>query len=455
MVGLDLIIEPGERVLLLGASGAGKSTLLAGLAGLLADQASGETSGTLELDGVDAAAARHRAGLLLQDPDTQLVMGRVGDDVAFGPENHAVPEAGIWPRVAETLALVEFPYDLHHLTSALSGGEKQRLALAGVLAMRPGLLLLDEPTAHLDPAAASAMVAGVGRVLDRTGATLLVVEHRVDLWAPLVDRVVVLAAGGGVLADGRPAAVFTVLAERLRAAGVWLPGMTVAKCPAVAGPGDVVVRADGVGLTYRGAPGPALWPTSMVVRTGQAVAVTGASGSGKSTLARLLAGLDRPTAGAVRADGPQPLHTWRARALAGLVGTVFQQPEHQFVTRTVRAELLLGPQRLGWPAARTAARVDELLARLRLTRLAAANPFTLSGGEKRRLSVATALSAAPALLVLDEPTFGQDAATWTQLLELLVQVRAAGTGIVLVSHDTTLVDAVADVRHVMAGGRLA
>ncbi|MDQ6937480.1 MAG: energy-coupling factor ABC transporter ATP-binding protein, partial [Actinomycetota bacterium] len=152
--GLDLRIEAGERVLLLGASGSGKSTLVSGLAGLLHGQDSGESVGRLTVDGDAPHAARHRTGLVLQDPETQVVMNRAGDDVAFGPENHGVERAEIWRRVDECLAVVGFAYGRDRATSALSGGEKQRLALAGVLANRPGLLLLDEPTANLDPAGA-------------------------------------------------------------------------------------------------------------------------------------------------------------------------------------------------------------------------------------------------------------------------------------------------------------
>ena len=150
---VDLRVAHGERVLLLGPSGAGKSTLLAALAGLLPED-SGESAGEVEIDGLDPRKARERVGILFQDPQTQLVMARSGDDVAFGPENHGVPAEAIWPRVSDALDRVGFRYPLTRQTAALSGGEAQRLALAGVLALRPGLLLLDEPTANLDPAGA-------------------------------------------------------------------------------------------------------------------------------------------------------------------------------------------------------------------------------------------------------------------------------------------------------------
>lgn len=452
---LDLTIDPGERVLLLGASGAGKSTLLAGIAGILSGQDSGESAGTLDVDGVPAHQARHRSGLLLQDPDSQLVLPRAGDEVAFGPENYAVAPDEIWRRVDEALSTVGFPYGRDRLTQALSGGEKQRLALAGVLAVRPGLLLLDEPTANLDPAGGALVRAAVVRALEATGATLVLVEHRVAEWRPTVGRVVVLAADGGLLADGAPDAVFTAYGASLRRAGVWVPGDPPSRPVEARGAGPELVRARAVSYTYRGAPAPSLHAADLTVAQGEAVAVVGANGSGKSTLATLVAGLAKPTSGrVVGSDDPAPLHARRARSLARLVGTVFQEPEHQFLARTVRDELLFAPRRLGWDDARSAARADELLERLRLTRLARANPFTLSGGEKRRLSVATALSAAPPLLVLDEPTFGQDAATWRELLGLLAAVRDEGSGLFLVSHDAEFVAALAGRTLTMADGFL-
>ncbi|MBC7551296.1 MAG: ABC transporter ATP-binding protein, partial [Cellulomonas sp.] len=231
--GVDLEVAPGERVLLLGPSGAGKSTLLAAAAGLL-DDGAGEGAGELRIGGLDARLARltqqqpgvSRTGLLLQDPDAQTVLARCGDDVAFGLENHALPAERIWPRVDAALGAVGFAYGRAHPTSALSGGERQRLALAGVVAMRPGLLMLDEPTAMIDPDGARQLVRAVGAVLGpevdaepgalsfgaatagaapgSAPATLIVVEHRVEQWLPLVTRIVVLEPGGGVIPDGPP-----------------------------------------------------------------------------------------------------------------------------------------------------------------------------------------------------------------------------------------------------------
>ncbi|HEX8629545.1 MAG TPA: ABC transporter ATP-binding protein, partial [Catenuloplanes sp.] len=180
---VDLHIAAGERVLLLGGSGAGKSTLLAAIAGLLPDD-SGQSEGGIEVDGLDPRKARERVGFVFQDPQTQLVMARSGDDVAFGLENRGVPVEDIWPRVDDALHRVGFPYGRDRPTGARSGGQQQRLALAGVLAMRPGLLLLDEPTANLDPDGAELVRAALRRAVDRD-TTLVLVEHRVAEAVPL------------------------------------------------------------------------------------------------------------------------------------------------------------------------------------------------------------------------------------------------------------------------------
>jgi len=487
--GLDLDIRPGERVLLLGPSGAGKSTLLHALAGVLGDSDAGahhegtpdaedsDETGTLLIDGAPPRARRGRAGLMQQDPETQVVLSRVGDDVAFGAENLAVPRADIWTRVGEALddvGLAHLPLD--HPTSALSGGQKQRLALAGILAMRPGLLLLDEPTANLDPAGVLEVRDAVGRCLDKTGATLVVVEHRVGVWKDLVDRIVVLQPGSAtdsaVLLNGPPDQVLAQARDMLVAAGVWVPGYVPAtrtrtaaagaggaagaRGPAgapgaVPAAGNLLLAAEDLAVSRerprrRGfkaiPPAPVQSGVTAQVRAGQALTITGPNGSGKSTFALTLAGLLQPVAGRVSATvnlsegaGIDP-YKWKAEQLISRIGTVFQEPEHQFVTGRVLDELMFGPRHLGHGEER----VDELLERLRLTKLVDANPYTLSGGEKRRLSVATVLAAHPRVLILDEPTFGQDANTWAELASFLSELLDAGTAVVSVTHDQEFSD---------------
>ena len=450
MRGLDLVIEPGERVLLLGESGAGKSTLVHALAGVLGGD-EGEHEGRLTVGGLAPEASRGRSSLVLQDPDSQVILARVGDDVAFGCENLGVARDETWIRVREALDTVGLDVALDRSTSALSGGQKQRLALAGVLAMRPGLLLLDEPTANLDPPGVEEVRDAVARVLAATGATLVVIEHRVRVWRDLVDRIVVLGAGEGVIADGRPEQVLRERGEALAARGVWVPEFPPAR----------PVRRE------RPAPQPLLLATDLTVgrggaavqrhldlsvSSGRTLAITGPNGSGKSTLGHTLAGLLKPVSGTLEATPALaaglariPIN-WRSRDLLTRLGTVFQDPEHQFLAATVRAELEIGPRALKLPTPEIATRVDELLERLRLSHLAEANPFTLSGGEKRRLSVATALATRPRLLALDEPTFGQDSRTWSELVALLAGLTDDGTAVIAMTHDADFADALADDR---------
>ncbi len=474
--GLDLVIEPGERVLLLGASGAGKSTLAHAFAGVLGGAEEGEQEGVLTVDGVEPERIRGRVGMLMQDPDSQLVLARVGDDVAFGCENLGVPRADIWPRVDEALAAVGLDLPLDHSTSELSGGQKQRVALAGVLAMQPGVVLLDEPTANLDPAGVLDVRDAVAALVRSSNATFVVIEHRVDIWLDVVDRVVVLAPGGGVLADGDPGEVLRERGAELARGGVWVPGHDPleGRLPRPAHkegahqgvPADVVLT--GRELAVARVPGvPVASHLDVEVTAGVALALTGPNGAGKTTLALTLAGLIAPDDGqlAGSADLTQgtavrraargilarsPLLTeaspfvWRSRDLLTRIGTVFQDPEHQFVSGTVRGELEVGLRVLKLPEAEIAARVTETAGRLRLDHLLMTNPYTLSGGEKRRLSVASVLVARPRILVLDEPTFGQDSRTWAELVLLLGEQLERGTAAVVVTHDRAFIDALAD-----------
>ncbi|WP_270239334.1 ABC transporter ATP-binding protein [Kocuria marina] len=548
LVDLDLVIEPGERVLLLGPSGAGKSTLLQALAGVDQDPDGRSASGGLSVAGLDPRDARGTVGFMHQDPETQVVLSRVGDDVAFGLENLAVPRERIWPRVREALARTGLELPLDHPTTALSGGQKQRLALAGTLAMRPRLLLLDEPTASVDHEGAQQLCRAVADAVREDGTTLMVVEHRVALWEPVVDRVIVLGDDGRVAFDGPAQQTLQDARELLQHQGTWVPGwvprtrtpvhasngmdpaarrttstteprgITLPAAPTENAPAASSVRAPDVaesaqdtggsttvpapiarGTTLLGArdlavsrsqpgrralarrrrraltawrrgetypepdvrPGaaPAAENITVDVRAGHALAVTGVNGAGKSTLALTLAGLLLPVRGTVRAtdalatDAPADPSLWDGAELVSRVGTVFQHPEHQFLRPTVREELAFGPRqrrrRAGRRAARATdvmadaddARVAELLRRLRLEELAEANPFTLSGGQKRRLSVGTVLAASPRVLILDEPTFGQDARTWKELVDLLVEELDGGTAVVVVTHDRDLVAA--------------
>jgi energy-coupling factor transport system ATP-binding protein len=401
------------------------------------DPDAGEEVGTASIDGHPPHGARARTAIVFQDPDSQLVMTRAGDDVAFGLENAGTPPERIWPAVDRALAAVGFPFDRDRATAALSGGQKQRLVLAGTLAGRPGLLLLDEPTAQLDPAGAALVHDAVTRAVADRRTTLLVVDHDAERWLPLVDRVVELLPDGGTREHGRG----------------WTPAPLRMPPRKTHAAGGLLLAADAAGYTHRGSNTPALPPTDVALHAGRTLAVTGPNGAGKSTLALLLAGLRGPTTGSVTATPAltaglrrpgRPPHRWPADELVRRIGTVFQHPEHQFLTGRVRDELALGPLRAGSGDAAAHALADQLLERLGLAVLAEANPFTLSGGQQRRLSVATALATRPSVVVLDEPTFGQDRDTWAELVALLAEQQDEGRALVLVTHDVAVVAALAD-----------
>ena len=447
---VDLDIAPGERVLVLGPSGSGKSTLMGGLAGLLGGAEEGEATGTLTVDGIAPAEARGRVGLLMQDPEAQVVLARVGDDVAFGMENLGVAREEIWPCVENSLEAVGLSVPLDHSTTELSGGQKQRLALASILAMGPGLLLLDEPTANLDPSGVAEVRAAVEKVVERTGATVVVVEHRVDVWASLVDRVIVVA-DGAIAADGPLDEVLAQQGDAMRERGIWLPGDDVAAevgpAPEVAPASSeaaLIARVADLTIGYA-ADAPVRSGIDLTIERGVSTCIVGANGAGKSTFALTLAGLLPPLEGTVEvetSDGTRgDPHEWSSKQLLGRMSMVFQEPEYQFLAATVAEELAIGPRAAGMSEEEIAPLVDEHLEALGLTALARANPMTLSGGEKRRLSVATALISAPELLILDEPTFGQDRGTWLGLVRLLRAALERGVTLVSITHDPAFVAA--------------
>jgi energy-coupling factor transporter ATP-binding protein EcfA2 len=499
--GVSLCIEAGSRVLLAGPSGSGKSTFLRALAGVLTTTETGELTGSVLIDGSQSTGSS--VGLMMQDPADALVAGRVGRDVAFGPESFGLPRGQIWARVRAALACVGFPYDQDHATSALSGGESQRLALAGVLALTPRLVLLDEPTSMLDPSSAAVVREAITSAVRASGATLVMVEHQLADWLDEVDRLVVLDMAGRVSADGPVAVMLARHADSLADQGVWVPGMEAPRrldvaralcapthpgasgAPARSRGSDasrglggssarVLVAAESVSVTRRprasvmsanrSAQGvEALLNVCAEVRTGECVAVIGPSGAGKSTLTALLAGVEVPTQGQVRgrdellagmgAGAPEAIHRWTSRALAARFGWVPQRAEQAVVGRTVREDVLSTSRRLGLDDDAAQARVDGLLDVLGLSALSGVDPHFLSGGEQRRLGLAGAIAHGPSVLVLDEPSVGQDRLTWAAVAGVVVAARDAGIGVVLATHDPFLI-ALADRRITLHAGRI-
>lgn len=359
--------------------------------------------------GTDAARLAARVGLVQQDPDAQICTMGVRQEVAFGPENLCLPAAEVNRRVDAALAATGIAHLADRDTTTLSGGEKQRLAIAAILAMAPRVLLLDEPTANLDPAGAKAIFDTLAQLQSRKQLTLLIAEHRLAPLLPLEPRLLVLAEGR-IVTRHAARRHEDLVALGLRAA--WPRCLDRPSNPSGEG-----VEIHGISFGYGAVP--LFENLSLSIQPGEILGVIGPNGGGKTTLLRLLAGLEAPDTG--RIDRPRGLQ----------VGMVFQHPHQQIFERSVRRELEIeGP-------------IDDrertaLLAAARLHGLEDAAPLSLSLGEQRRLTVVTTLRTQPGLLLLDEPFIGQDRRNAAWMIGRLLEARAAGAMTVLVSHDIPL-----------------
>lgn len=478
---LDLALGPGERHLLLGPSGCGKSSLIQALTGIVPVSRPGRVSGQRSLFGLVStsrppAAWADRVGVLMQSAEEALTGLTLWEDAAFGPESLGLPPDVIAARVTAALdraGLSHLPPD--RPTLALSGGERQRLALAGVLALEPELLVLDEPTAQLDPMAARlvhGLVAGIA-----APCACLVVDHRLDGLISAIDRVTVLDASGRMLAEGAPRTVFASHRAEMEAAGIWRPlavdaahalrqaGIDLACTPlTMAELGRGLNRDDATQaavqawlatrkplprppvqtapiLSLRQADiAPAHGPVvlrglSLDIHPGERIGLIGRNGSGKSSLAAVLAGLRRPRAG-TRQGPPAQM--------------VLQNPEHHVLKPSVRADLADA-----LTSGNAATGLETLLARWSLGELADQHPFELSQGQKRRHSLALA-EAGPArdVWILDEPSFGLDAAATDALIAALDGLADSGRAMLLISHDMDLIARLCDRVVILGEGRI-
>lgn len=477
--GASLSVARGEVVLVLGPSGSGKSTLTLALDGLIPHVVAADIEGSVHVDGLDAAThtvaeLSEHVAMVFQDPDAQIVTRSVLDEVCFAAENRLLPVDEVLARAEDALRRVGLWDRRDEDPDVLSGGGKQRLAIAAALASSTDLLVLDEPTANLDAAGVEDVYAALRDIVADGSRSVVLVEHDLDAAVSLVDRVVVLDARGRSVLDGTPIEVLAGRAADLERMGVWLPTPTIAAMrlrragvafdrlpltadelaaaldgrdalpplprprPPVAAAAEpaLVIRSLSLGRGRRRRP--VLRDVDLTIRRGEFVAVVGTNGAGKTTLVQAAVGLVRPPRGTVSIGGLDPASA-SAGAVAERVGFVFQNPEHQFVTHTVADELAYGPRSAGDAEDTIAPRVDDLLERFGLADARDVNPFLLSGGQKRRLSVGTALIGGADVLILDEPTFGQDRARADELVALLTALNRAGTTVVVVTHDLQLV----------------
>ncbi|WP_081739808.1 ABC transporter ATP-binding protein [Paenibacillus sp. JCM 10914] len=467
----------GEKVLLLGPSGCGKSTLLQVLSGMIPNATEVPMKCTAQL-------LPRSWAYVFQDPDTQFCMPYVDEELAFVLENLSVPRAQMNERMQAVLLEVGLQLEELHVPIAhLSQGMKQRLALASALLLEPEVLFLDEPSALLDPEGREQIWEAVKAV--SSNRTFIIVEHRIEEMADYVDRVVLFSATGEILGEGSPADVFERYQDELRAYGIWYPGVWEDYAESSAGretfsslvaaefqqspafeakrdrngtgaAGHVLKLGPFVGKRWER---PVISMPSATVYSGEFIAIVGPNGAGKSSLLLSLMGLLRSEGNYTLCGEPVPLGNKRKerqdreRQLRQ-IGFVFQNPELQFLTERISDEVAYSMLVDGASREEAMKEAEDCLERFGLTGTGDRHPYQLSTGQKRRLSVATAMARAPKILLLDEPTFGQDARNTFAILEMCEALRRAGTAILMVTHEMQIAQRLATNIWEVAGGEV-
>ncbi|MBI3733445.1 MAG: ABC transporter ATP-binding protein [Chloroflexi bacterium] len=473
---LNLTLERGEWLLVCGASGSGKSTLARAATGLVPHFYAGVTSGHVYVGGLDAHSHtvyelfRH-APLVFQNPQAQVFNSSVENEIAFGLESIGLPRSEMRERIAWASEAVGSGHLLTRAPHTLSGGEQQRVAIAAALALRPPLLMLDEPFAHLDGASAAQLRQQLKRI-QRDGTTVLVIEHRLHDLVAEADRIAVVHQGALALCDWP----HIVLAHDLERFGVGLPYAIrlfrehgwnfvplTAREAAEHARGPMDAKPIGANARQRGASWLTLEHVSFArdgqtvlrgvtfdIARGESVALLGRNGAGKTTLLKMLSGLRRPLGGRIVVGG-QDAAKQPPATLARRVGLVFQNANDQLFMPNVREEIELGARRLGIFDAAWCAAVIETLG---LQHLLERSPFRLSEGEKKRVAMASVLTMRPNLIALDEPTVGQDHNTRQALIGLLQTLQARGHTLLIATHDLELAEMVAPRWLLLGEGRI-
>jgi energy-coupling factor transporter ATP-binding protein EcfA2 len=472
---ITLDLRSGETIGVMGASGAGKSTLAKCLNRIVPGFEDGDFHGVVRvggrvLDGERVCAVAPMVGMVFQDFESQLFSTNVAHEVAFAMEQVGMPRAEITARIAPALAAVGLAGFEDRDPTSLSGGEKQRLAIAAVLALRPGVIVLDEPTSDLDPEGRTEVFALIRRLREQ-GLSLTVIEHEAEELRNC-DRIV-LMADGEIIAEGAPGEVMTRIelleqcgvhppdvnrvlallgiqahaasideAERLIRATMPLPGLKresprPAPADAVASPRTALVRVEDVSFGYPFGPR-VLNRVNLEIDAGEFVAIIGQNGSGKTTLAKHIVGLLTPAEGRILLSG-RDRAALPAAETAREAGYVFQNPDHQIFAATVEEEVAFGPRNFGLDREEVARRCDEVLHAVNLDDARGRDPFLLSKGQRQRLAVASVLALQPRLLILDEPTTGLDYREQRRMMTLVSDLNRAGIAIVMITHTPWLV----------------
>ena len=473
---INLEIYPGERVLIAGPSGSGKSTLAGCINGLNPFSNPGACTGTLTVDGVDAPHSSlfelsAHVGTVLQDPDGQFIGLTVGEDIAFALENSCTPQDEMHAITRHAAELVGIENHLGYAPHELSGGQKQRVSLAGVMVDQVKILLFDEPLANLDPATGKQAIELIDEIQKKTDTTVLIIEHRLEdvLWRN-VDRIV-LVNGGTILADLRPDELLSgsLLAENgireplyvtaLRYAGVDITPdkhpahvdslvlddtdtqklrdwFTARPRPAAQPEREPLLEVKGLSFGYQKGQ-QTLRDVSFSIGKGEMVSIVGRNGAGKSTLSKLICGFETPDAGEIFLNG-KPLAEENIRRRAQHIGYVMQNPNQMISKTMIYDEVALGLQRSGLTEEQIREKVEATL------RVCGLYPFrnwpisALSFGQKKRVTIASVLVLDPELILLDEPTAGQDFRHYTDIMEFLRGLNARGVTVVMITHDMHL-----------------
>ena len=473
---INLEIYPGERVLIAGPSGSGKSTLAGCINGLNPFSNPGECTGTLTVDGVDAPHSSlfelsAHVGTVLQDPDGQFIGLTVGEDIAFALENGCTPQDEMHAITRHAAELVGIENHLGYAPHELSGGQKQRVSLAGVMVDQVRILLFDEPLANLDPATGKQAIELIDEIQKKTDTTVLIIEHRLEdvLWRN-VDRIV-LVNDGTILADLRPDELLSgsLLAENgireplyitaLRYAGVDITPdkhpahvdslvlddtdtqklrdwFTARPRPAAQPEREPLLEVKGLSFGYQKGQ-QTLRDVSFSIGKGEMVSIVGRNGAGKSTLSKLICGFETPDAGEIFLNG-KPLAEENIRRRAQHIGYVMQNPNQMISKTMIYEEVALGLQRSGLTEEQIREKVEATL------RVCGLYPFrnwpisALSFGQKKRVTIASVLVLDPELILLDEPTAGQDFRHYTDIMEFLRGLNARGVTVVMITHDMHL-----------------
>ena len=446
--GITTRVPRGVFVLLTGPTGCGKSTLLRTLNGLIPHASAGTLTGTVHLNGEDIATQPlattcQQVSLLFQNPDDQLFCTRVEDEIAFGLENLGFPPEKIQERITIALEQVGLSGFESRKISSLSGGERQRVALAAIYAMRPQVLLLDEPTSHLDPQGTRDILRIVKKLNSETGITVILATHRTKEVAPLCNHVW-LMENGRLCLDAPKADAFQDATPYQRL-GVQVPVDAPSNAPTSPPKRasnverqEVLLNIRNLHFRYPNTDKEAVRDISCEVPRGEVLAIMGANGSGKTTLIHLIAGLLRPSAGEIVIDG-KLCNRMKLHQLAGKVGIVFQNPDLLLQAETVRDEVAFGPENLKFPKKILEERVNSTLTRFDLQTLSSEAPYALSRGQRQRTAVAATFSLYPDLFLLDEPTTGQDAQHLYQLMgELCDEIRQARKTLIFATHDVDI-----------------